>query len=404
MRLVRRIRAGRIVATLCLAALGSLLYQGDASAANEATTALQVCGTLREHRVASATASGSLTIGTRSFVVAASTAAGNAGLTVETGRDLCVQATFGQTTQQVLRYTFFWLPAERVCGNGLRSTTDTVTVAADFGELTLRRAASIPPVQGRERVCYGYRVATPSGDIEATAALPVRSIDRERISACGTVKAYTRATSASSGTIEIGSRSWRIGAGIAYTGDPAGSREDRTAVGQNACMSATLGAAGEIVEYLTTGMHGLTGATPYAYTPPSGSQPGVMIVSYGSRAQITIPAAIDASVDLVRGEHCFQTGVDGAGDWTAVAIVPCPPVSVGGGLTQPTASPAPIAPATPTPTPSPSPSPSPTVTPVTTPAPTPAGPSVAPVVAGALILLAGLGAAAVVALRMRRGR
>ncbi|MDQ3097050.1 MAG: hypothetical protein M3Q61_02630, partial [Chloroflexota bacterium] len=62
----------RLIAfTLMPALLFSL--GGSATAASEAATALEVCGRLVEHRPATATAAGSLTVGTRTYAVAPGT-------------------------------------------------------------------------------------------------------------------------------------------------------------------------------------------------------------------------------------------------------------------------------------------------------------------------------------------
>lgn len=353
-----------------------------AAAATEATTALQICGTLREHRPATSSATGSLTIGTRTYVVASGIAAGNGGVTIETGRDLCVTASLGRTSGQLVRYLFFWmLTGDRVCGNNLAAGAETVTLAADFGELTLRRAASIATGQERERRCYAHQVDRASGDLVATAVLPLRDTfgDRERNSHCGTVREYTRATAAGSGSITIGSRSWRIAAGLSYTGDPAGDRTDRTTVGSNMCLTATLGAAGEIVEYLTGTMPTSTGGSAAAYTPPAGDRPGIAVLAYASRHELRIPASVDAAGDIARGSFCYSAGVDAPGDMSAIAMTTCSQGTAAG----PTGVPGTAASASPGPStatasattgaPSPSATATATPTPVAVTSPTPEG-------------------------------
>lgn len=329
---------GLPVALLLLA-----LTAAPAAAATEGTSALQVCGTLREHRAATTGAAGSLSIGTRTYAVAPGTVAGNGGVSVAIGSDLCVQATQGISSGRLVYVLFFPLSIAadgRVCGNALRSTGSTVTLAADFGELTLATSSGAP-AQGRERVCYATTVDRTTGDLTATGSLPVRDVDRERIAHCGTVSSYTPATTASSGYIAIGSRSYRIAAGVAYTGDPAGDRTDRTAVGSPMCLHATLGTAGEILGYLTGGIPPTTGGVVIAYVPPVGATSGVATLSYASRATLRIPAAIEAAVDLGRGgSHCFRTTVDATGDQAAAAVIACPQgVATGPGPAQTTASP-----------------------------------------------------------------
>lgn len=378
-----------------------------AAAATEATGAVQVCGTLREHRPATASIPGALTIGTRTYVVAAGTVAGNGGVTVAIGTDLCVQATQGRTSGQLVYYLFFPMLRERVCGNHLASTQTTTTIAADFGELIVRRGSGLPPGQGNERLCYAFEVDRTTGDLVATAALPIRDIDREWLSPCGTIKEYTRATGTGSGSITVGSRSYLIRTGVGYTGDPAGDRTDRTAVGANLCLRGTLGTAGEIVEYLTTSMPTGISVRAAAYTPPSGSQPGLAITSYQSRSTIRIPAAVDAAIDVSRGTYCFNTTVDAAGDMSASAIIPCPQGGVATGpgpTTSSAASPSGAPSAVPSATTSAAATPSPIA--AASPAPdsattthVPVGPD--PLLVAGLLGIAGLGLLAIYLARRR---
>lgn len=336
-----------------------------ASAAGTATQALQVCGTLREHRESSATAVGSLTIGSRQYSLATGAIAGNGGVDASPGKDVCIQASQALTGGQLVQYTFFPVPQGRVCGNRLASTTVSVTLAADFGELTLRKGPDVPAGQARDRLCYAVEVDPGSGDLAAIGTLPVRDIDREWASACGTIREYTRATGSASGSITVGSRPFRIGMAVGYTGDPAGDRTDRTATGANMCLRGRLGAAGELVEYLTTPMPSGISLRAVAYTPPAGAQSGLAITAYMSRSAIRIPATVDATIDVSRGTHCFSTTVDANGDISAGAVVACQPgVATGPGpSTTPAGSPAATSAAT-----TASATPAPTVSPSATPA------------------------------------
>ena len=349
-----------------------LVAAAPATAATEATIALQICGTLREHRPATASANGLVSIGSAAYPTAPGTVAGNGGVEVVPGRDLCIQATQGRTSAQLVYYLFFPLPADRICGNNIGSTQTTTAIAADFGAMTLRRGPGSVPAQGNERVCYALQVDRPSGEPVAIGVLPVRDIDREWVTACGTIKEYARATGAASGSITVGTRSYRIGTGVSYTGDPAGDRTDRTAVGLNMCLRGTLGAAGEIVQYLTSAMPSGISARAAAYTPPAGGQSGLAITSYMSRSTIRIPAAIDATIDVSRGTHCFNTTVDATGDMSASAVVACQPgVATGPGPTTTAPAPSPAATSA-APTGSATTTPTPTATPTAIAAASPA--------------------------------
>ena len=353
----------RAVALIAFATL--VLTPQPARAASEGTGALEVCGTLRAHSAATATADGSLRVGSRAYPIASGVTVGNGGVEVAIGRNLCVTASIGLTSGRLVRYLFFMmLNGDRVCGNIVRPTsTETFAMRADFGELTfLRSTPAIAIDNPGMRACYAFQVESASGDLFATAKLPVRDAfsDRERVTKCGTVSVYVPATAASSGQITVGSRSFRIAAGTTYTGDPAGDRTDRTTVGQATCLSSTLDTGGAIVEYITRAMETSITGTASAYAPPFGSGPGVAILSYVSRYELRIPAAIDAAIDVARGTYCYSATVDASGDMTAGAILACPSVNVGGAAGASTPSPTtaspptasasmPIASATPTP-------------------------------------------------------
>jgi hypothetical protein len=132
-----------------------------------------------------------------------------------------------------------------------------------------------------------------------------------------------------------------------YTGDPAGSRTDRTTIGLAMCLASTLDTGGAIVEYATQDMYPSISATAIAYTPPAGTASGIAILSYVSRYELRISAAIDAAADIARGTYCFSTTVDASGDIAASAIIACSPVSVGaaagGSSPSPTTAPPPVA-------------------------------------------------------------
>ncbi|MDQ2952323.1 MAG: hypothetical protein M3R54_08680 [Chloroflexota bacterium] len=366
---------------LALVALTSL----PASAASEGTNALEICGTLRAHTAATATADGSLRVGSRGYPIASGVAAGNGGVELAVGRDLCVTASIGLASGRLVRYLFFpMLSGDRVCGNIVRpAQADSFAVRADFGELTLLRSTPALVIDDPGmRACYAYQIDRATGDLVATAKLPVRDnfSDREHVTKCGRVNAYVPATAVAPGQITVGSRSFRIAAGTTYTGDPAGNRTDRTAVGEAMCLSSTLDPGGAIVEYLTRSMDAAITATASAYTPPSGGAggtPGIATLSYQSRFELQIPAALDATIDIARSTYCLSTTVVASGDMAARDVVACPSGGAAGGAGTATPS---VAAATASPlssAPSPTTTASPSASPLTI-----ASPSPTPVVRG----------------------
>lgn len=402
-----------VSSTRFVAGLGGLvlaiavLAAPPAAAATEGTSAVEICGTLKEHRPATASAAGSLTMGTRIYAVAPGTQVGNAGVEIAVGRDLCVTGSVGRTSGQLLRYTFFWLPPDgQVCGNVLSSSPASVTISADFGALTLALGPGVASPQHGIRVCYVIEIAKPSGDATAVRSQPVdTNNEREWVSHCGTVNAYAPATAAAPGSITVGSKSWRIASGTGYTGDPVGDRTDRTTVGSNMCLRATLSDGREIIEYVTTAMSREISGTASEYTPPAGDRPGVLVLSYRSHFELKVPPAIADAAELGRGTHCYSIGVDSSGDAIATALIQCAPVGVAAGPIA-TVSPAAVASPTPSPSPTPTPAePSPTALGLATATPAaPEGdaePNRVPLVAGAAVVAALATAAVLLARRPR---
>lgn len=362
-------------ALLAILALGAVVVgaAAPASSAAEGTSALHLCGTLREHRPATSTATGRLTIGTRTYTVASAVTGGNGGVEVANGRDVCIEGSVGDHSGQLVRYTFFGVaPYRRYCGTVISVGGQDITIASDFGQLRLYRDAAGPSPAQYERICYETVIRTDTGDLAATRKLPLEGPGAlERKTHCGTVGVYRPATDAADGLIKVGSRQFTIARGTRYTGDPAGDRTDRTAVGQQLCLVATLAPTRDIAnptitaEYATRTMEGRTGGTASEYRQPSGTAPGIAILSYASRFELRIPAAIDGAINVTRGAYCYTTTVDAAGDITASAVVACPQ----GGAAGPGVNQTP-APAATSPSPSPTASPATTATPTATPTPT----------------------------------
>lgn len=350
----------RIVVATAVIVIAAALPAG---AAAESTSALHLCGTLREHRPATGSATGQLRIGTRTYTVATAVTAGNGGVEVAIGRDLCIEGSVGDHSGQLVRYTFFWVaPDRRSCGTVSSVVPQDITMRSDFGQLRLYRDAAVPSPQQYERVCYETVVRTDTGDLAATRKLPLEGPGAlERKTHCGTVSAYRPATDSADGLIKVGSRQFTIAKATRYTGDPAGDRTDRTAPGQQMCLVAALAPTRDIAnptitaEYLTRPMETRIGGTASEYRVPSAAAPGIAILSYGSQFELRIPAAIDAAIDITRGSYCFTTTVDAAGDISVSAVVTCPQGSAAGpGVNQTaapgatSASPGPAATATPT--------------------------------------------------------
>ncbi|MBI2773574.1 MAG: hypothetical protein HYX56_03665 [Chloroflexi bacterium] len=345
---VRRRQVMRIGVALPVFVLALLAL--PAAAASELTTALELCGTLKVHVPATASTTGSLTIGTRTYPIATGVAAGNGGVEVAVGRDLCVEGSVGATSGQLVRYLFFPPPPDaRYCGTLLSTGGPDVTLDADFGQLRMYRGPDVPAPRQYQRVCYRGVVSRDTGDLFATADVGLAGPNSlERVHRCGTIRQYRPRTASADGILVVGSRTFTIPAsGPGYTGDPAGDKTDRTTVGSKMCVLGTLVPTGDIAnpalnDYLTNAMSTSVIGRVVAYRPPDGGSPGIAILSYASHFEFRIPAAIDAKADVVRDTLCYSADVDANGDISATAIIPCPQGGVAAGGT-----PSPIAAASP---------------------------------------------------------
>lgn len=394
---------------MVLALVATLALAFPAAATGQATRAVEVCGTLRAYSAPTPSAPGSVQIGTQTYEIAPATTVGNGGVQIGVGRDLCATGSLAAAGAQLVRLTFFaMLTGDRVCGNIVPSSSNVV-LRADFGELTLVPASGVTGDNDNMRVCYGFSVDRQSGALTATQKIAARTnvvTDLERATKCGRVNTYAPATSATSGQLTIGSRSFRIAAGTTYTGDPAGDRTDRTKVGEGMCLSATLDPGGAIVQYLTRPIDTNIAATAVQYTPPSGpGEVGIAILSYQSRFELVIPASLDATLDLARGSYCFTTSVNAAGDLTAYAVRDCSPGGAAAGASAtPTAIPSASAAPSATSTPAAAPSPKATALAVSSPTPSATGTGGPPAVPIAVLGVIVAAAAIAGSLVLRRVR
>lgn len=322
----QRVIAAGVVITASLLIPGLPALAG-AAGAEGGVIPIEVCGTLTA-LVPAGQASGSVTVGTRTYGVAPGTPLGNGGVVVAVGRSLCITAGMDTATGNLVSYLAFPPPPSgRLCGNvlGSAAAAGLVRLRADFGDTELL----IPPgidagVLPRDaRVCFLIGI-DPAGDAFARARSTVDAPnDRQRVSLCGRVNAYVPATASSAGRVAIGSRAYSIEPGSRYAGDPAGERSDRTIVGSAMCLSGTIGDAGGLREYLTRTMDSAIGGNTFAYTPPSATDPGLLVISAVSRFPLKIPAGAGFRVDLSRGEHCFAIAVDASGDAAIDRVIEC---------------------------------------------------------------------------------
>lgn len=154
------------------------------------------------------------------------------------------------------------------------------------------------------------------------------AVAAERLTYCGTVKAYEAPSSSRPGSITIGTRTLGIAAGIVYAagvGDLAGVAGDR-------CVSGEIDDARRFVRIESAHPYGSVGAsgvtygacgTVSDYRPPAPGAPGLLVLQERGQ-EIVVP--VGTLLPLAPGAHpgyrCFSSGVDRAGDAIITGIAP----------------------------------------------------------------------------------
>lgn len=306
---------------------------------------LSACGRINAFTQATASTDGSITIGTRAYVLRADALYSRSGQNIQAlgvGREVCLNGTL-DASGAFVQYIGHGIP-QPYCGRVLELRAPTPTTAGslviqDTGVATFPipvgtdLSNDAPPPSGTTYRCYSLNVDA-AGDAYVTGRF-IRTVDRvvTRFQICGRVLDYVRATPTTAGAVRIGSRTMTIERGFVYTGDPAGDRTDRTVVGADVCLTGGLSGAGELIDFITQAFRDRTCSTVGSYRPPSTAADGLLVLSVPSNPdymRLVVPTGTDLGAVAAGGDICVSYAVNAAGDaFVTGRFQPSPP-SLGG--------------------------------------------------------------------------
>ncbi|HEY8656340.1 MAG TPA: hypothetical protein VIN34_06365 [Candidatus Limnocylindria bacterium] len=134
------------------------------------------------------------------------------------------------------------------------------------------------------------------------------------IMACGSVRAYTPATSTFDGSLTIGTRTYSLGADDVYRRQA--ERNGTYVVGRPTCLTGTL-AAGRVDQYSAIGFPDQLCGTVIAFRAPTAGTAGSVTLRLGE-ATLVIPSGSDAGpAPAVASRACFTLALDAFGDAVA---------------------------------------------------------------------------------------
>lgn len=311
-----------------------------------------VCGEVKAYTPA-AHADGSVTLGTRTFVLRAGEQAGAQQNARNIARPnfICLEG-FRDASGAFTEY-LAWPPPFPFCGT---TVAYEPPAAGARGRIVIEARATydlpvtVPlDVAVGERACVRLALEQSTGD----GVVDLRERRFEHIYAriagiCGMVSKWTAAepvagravlVHSEAGSITVGTRRYEIVAGTEYSLVNAPPR-----VGSTTCLAGSLNAKGALVDYAAQpGMPGCIGGAIAEYRPATTSGDGLIRLGAGSSPSLTtdsyrfaIPAGTTLPPDVTSGRYCFELGLDGAGD----AIVTGARVPEPGRVTAPGVGPA----------------------------------------------------------------
>lgn len=287
------------------------------------------CGVVRAFTAPTASAPGSIDIGSRHYAIAAGVRPPMPGQ-VNVGAAQCVWGgidapigPFGAGAEPIEQWR---------CGRVRDFAAPTSTAAGHVAlleywslgllSLPIPAGVALPSAMPFDTYrCVVPEVDPASGDAVARQLSDVLADVEVH---CGVVKAFTPPSATTAGAIRLGSRSIALREGTPYQRDPAGSPADPTSVGQVLCFNALLDDRGEVVRYgphhalgqpdANGNLPGICGRAGEAFRAPSANADGY--IGFSLRSTIfRIPAG--APIGTV--PPCVVLHVDANGDLVAPA-------------------------------------------------------------------------------------
>ena len=336
-------------------ALLALLVSGltiPAQAAADQEVESSVCGRIAAFTAATVTTDGTITIGSRSFVLrrdALYSAMGQNRITLVAGNSVCLYGA-RDAAGAFLPYTGIALPVD-YCGSVMSfspatPSTDGSLVVRDLGvaRFVIPRGTDAGADPTGARACFRLGLDAHGDAIVIGRTTTLAERTAHRVSVCGLVSAWSvpervpgqaMLIHRAAGSITVGTHTYPIAAGTTYSLVNA-----PPVVGQPTCLSGSLDAGGELIEYgAQPGLPGCTGGTIVEYRAPTASAAGLLRLSVsGSSVTYTdesfrflIPAGTAMPPDTTNGRYCFTLALGASGDAVVTgAMIPSP-----GGATAP---------------------------------------------------------------------
>lgn len=339
----------RLVAVALL--VGALAIPAQAAADQEVETS--VCGRIAAFTSATAATDGTITIGSRSFVLRADalySAMGQNRITLVVGNSVCLDGA-RDATGAFLPYTGIALPVD-YCGTVMSfspatPSADGSVVVRDLGiaRFVIPRGTDAGADPTGARACFRLGLDARGDAIVTGRTTTLAERAARRVGdVCGLVSAWTAPERVpgqamlihrAAGSITVGSHTYPIAAATTYSLVNA-----PPVVGQPTCLWGSLDAAGALIEYgAQPGLGGCLGGTIAEYRAPTATSAGLLLFSVsGSSVTYTdesfrfaIPAGTSMPSDATSGRYCFTLALGTTGDAVVTGAVIPPP----GGATAP---------------------------------------------------------------------
>ncbi len=319
-----RTRIGRFAAAL-IGVVVFLPVQGSTSVGSER---VGVCGEVKVYTPAGS-ADGSVTLGTRTFVLRAGEQQGARQNARNIARPnfICLEGV-RDATGAFTEY-FAWPPPFPFCGTVRAYDAPAAGVRGRIvldarARYDLRITAPLAVTIG-ERACVRLVLEQQTGD----GVVDLRERRFEHIYArvagiCGLVSQWTAAEPVAgramlvhreAGSITVGTRRYDIAQGTEYS-----LVNPPPQVGSTTCLGGSLDARGALVDYgAGPGMPGCTGGWVDEYRAPTASAEGLIRLGGGlsltpESYRFAIPAGTTMPTEVTSGRYCFVLGLDAAGD------------------------------------------------------------------------------------------
>lgn len=330
--------------------LGALAIPAQAAADQAVETS--VCGRIAAFTAATATTDGTITIGSRPFVLRADalySAMGGNRIALVVGNSVCLQGA-RDAAGAFLPYTGIALPAD-FCGTVMSFSQATLSadgsvVVRDLGiaRFAIPRGTDAGADPTGARACFRLGLDARGDAIVTGRTTTLAERTAHRVSVCGLVSAWSvpervpgqaMLIHRAAGSITVGTHTYPIAADTTYSLVNA-----PPVVGQPTCLSGSLDASGALIQYgAQPGLPGCTGGTIAEYRAPTTTAAGLLRLSVsGSGAtyadesfRFAIPAGTTMPPDATSGRYCFTLALGTTGDAIVTGAAIPPP----GGATAP---------------------------------------------------------------------